>query len=251
MLYRLYGEAGELLYVGISDHLGRRLHQHSKTKSWWGDVRRIDCEPHQTRQAAEAAEADAVRRELPLHNIALTNTPRPRLLPSFHTTPDDQWRGMLAQVARHGAPCGPGRDGAVRVAPGPAMLGNDPIGWCARAYRDECDWDWAPLDLDHGDTVWGWRDNGRLIAFAYFGDPLIWDATRAVMHLWTAAAHRRQGVASRLVDAALNGGERIDGHAGPYTLAGAGWVRSRPAAERPWWVERYRVNAHRTHREAG
>jgi len=37
-LYRCYDRSGALLYVGITDALGRRMAQHASDKPWWGDV---------------------------------------------------------------------------------------------------------------------------------------------------------------------------------------------------------------------
>ena len=37
-LYRLYSSAGDLLYVGNTDHLKLRLAAHAKEKPWWDQV---------------------------------------------------------------------------------------------------------------------------------------------------------------------------------------------------------------------
>lgn len=63
-LYRVFGSAGELLYVGISKHALTRFHQHSKDKGWWPEAERIAVEHFDTRAEAEAAEARAIRSEL-------------------------------------------------------------------------------------------------------------------------------------------------------------------------------------------
>lgn len=36
-LYRFYDAGESLLYIGITNNPGRRLEQHSATKSWWCD----------------------------------------------------------------------------------------------------------------------------------------------------------------------------------------------------------------------
>lgn len=82
-LYRFYGDAGILLYVGITDNPQRRFGQHAKGKDWWPQVRGISIDWYETRQAVEAAERRAVSVEQPLHNkvlrrrlVALPGPPR-------------------------------------------------------------------------------------------------------------------------------------------------------------------------------
>lgn len=67
-LYRFYDAAGTLLYVGISNNPARRWKQHADTKPWWSDVDRKTVEWLASRAEAEAAEAEAIKAEKPLHN---------------------------------------------------------------------------------------------------------------------------------------------------------------------------------------
>jgi predicted GIY-YIG superfamily endonuclease len=68
-LYRLRSGVGGLLYVGISLNLAARLAQHRDCQPWWNEVVSVQVEPHPTREAALAAEREAIRTERPLHNI--------------------------------------------------------------------------------------------------------------------------------------------------------------------------------------
>lgn len=68
-LYRLYDDAGDLLYVGIAGNPGRRFEQHAKDKPWWSEVASIDLEHHPDRTAAMEAERAAIQAEHPPHNI--------------------------------------------------------------------------------------------------------------------------------------------------------------------------------------
>ena len=68
-LYRLYGDTGQLLYVGISNDPGRRFGQHASTKSWWQAVRGISLDWYSSREDALAAETRAIRVERPLANV--------------------------------------------------------------------------------------------------------------------------------------------------------------------------------------
>jgi hypothetical protein len=40
-LYRCFDRDGQLLYVGVSDNVDRRLRQHVVDKFWWGDVTKV------------------------------------------------------------------------------------------------------------------------------------------------------------------------------------------------------------------
>lgn len=68
-LYRLYDNAGALLYVGIAEHWPTRMKQHAREKAWWVDVVDIKLERHDDRASAEVAEREAIQAEWPLHNI--------------------------------------------------------------------------------------------------------------------------------------------------------------------------------------
>lgn len=74
-LYRLFDSEGRLLYVGITFNPRNRWAGHSATKSWWKQVVRREVEWHETRRAAESAEATAILAERPLYNVAGAEEP--------------------------------------------------------------------------------------------------------------------------------------------------------------------------------
>jgi predicted GIY-YIG superfamily endonuclease len=67
-LYRLYSDAGQLLYVGISSDPDVRFRKHSYWQIWWHHVARAEIEWLWTREAASAAEDEAIKFERPLYN---------------------------------------------------------------------------------------------------------------------------------------------------------------------------------------
>jgi hypothetical protein len=86
-LYRMYDEAGTLLYVGISNRPLDRKGQHKHDKPWWTEVATMTLEHYPTRQAAAHAEAIAIAGEAPRYNKAGTpdfeqarHAPRARLV---------------------------------------------------------------------------------------------------------------------------------------------------------------------------
>jgi len=68
-LYRLYSHTGNLLYVGVTDHLKTRLAAHAKEKPWWPEVVRKTVTWYPSKPEAEDAEALAIREERPAHNV--------------------------------------------------------------------------------------------------------------------------------------------------------------------------------------
>lgn len=69
-LYRYFDADGKLLYIGITNHAVLRALQHSRFSRWWPSVRSATFEHYATRDEALAAEAAAITRERPPHNVA-------------------------------------------------------------------------------------------------------------------------------------------------------------------------------------
>ena len=59
-LYRIFGDADLLLYIGISNDFGRRWKQHAKKQPWWPEKRRMTTEWYDSRDDAERAEEAAI-----------------------------------------------------------------------------------------------------------------------------------------------------------------------------------------------
>lgn len=68
-LYRLYGDAGDLLYIGISLNAAARVAQHRLVQSWWNEVSEVRLESYLDRDAALRAEAQAIKVEHPRYNV--------------------------------------------------------------------------------------------------------------------------------------------------------------------------------------
>lgn len=68
-VYRLFAVDGELLYVGMTNHVYRRFAQHSVHKGWWLEVDHHEAEWFQSREVAEVEESDAIWQERPAYNI--------------------------------------------------------------------------------------------------------------------------------------------------------------------------------------
>ena len=76
-LYRHFNEAGALLYVGISLSAVNRLSAHSQKAPWFSEIARIEIEKFDTREAAQAAEKQAIAREKPRYNVRHVPKPEP------------------------------------------------------------------------------------------------------------------------------------------------------------------------------
>jgi predicted GIY-YIG superfamily endonuclease len=75
-LYRVWGKADLLLYIGISKDFGARWKQHAKQQPWWDEMKRLTADEwFDSRDKAETAETAAIRAENPKYNIAKTQQP--------------------------------------------------------------------------------------------------------------------------------------------------------------------------------
>ncbi|MFJ8006123.1 hypothetical protein [Streptomyces fagopyri] len=70
-VYRLYDDAGTLLYIGSAYDPETRAAQH-KDKPWWPDIARRTDEWHPSRHVAYTEETKAIAADKPLHNTAGT-----------------------------------------------------------------------------------------------------------------------------------------------------------------------------------
>jgi predicted GIY-YIG superfamily endonuclease len=68
-LYRFFNSAGDLLYIGITNRVPRRLDQHGDDKPWYLEVADVKVEHHPNRHAALAAEKTAIKTERPKYNV--------------------------------------------------------------------------------------------------------------------------------------------------------------------------------------
>lgn len=76
-LYRFFNGADELLYIGITNRVPRRLGEHHEDKPWYLEIARVDVEHHPNRDAALAAEKAAIKAERPKYNIVHNRGPKP------------------------------------------------------------------------------------------------------------------------------------------------------------------------------
>jgi predicted DNA-binding transcriptional regulator AlpA len=85
-VYRFFDSSGRLLYVGMGGSAHSRWLEHRRTKPWWTyvDHSRTTVQRYESRPEAAAAEARAIREELPQHNIHGT----PRHGATFITPPN-------------------------------------------------------------------------------------------------------------------------------------------------------------------
>ena len=69
LIYRLYDEAGDLLYIGTTRRwLVDRLTQHRRTQPWWPEVASVSLERQRTPWDALDVERAAIKAERPRYN---------------------------------------------------------------------------------------------------------------------------------------------------------------------------------------
>ena len=75
-VYVLWSDTDQLLYVGITNHLRRRLEEHQATKPWFWQVAHAQHFPFESRAEALLAEATLIRQYTPVYNIAHNDNER-------------------------------------------------------------------------------------------------------------------------------------------------------------------------------
>ncbi|GAA1025657.1 hypothetical protein GCM10009557_00420 [Virgisporangium ochraceum] len=71
-MYRLYDDAGSLLYIGASHNPEQRWRDHRKEKLWRARMASMTVEWYSDRAAAESAEKEAIATEEPEYNVRET-----------------------------------------------------------------------------------------------------------------------------------------------------------------------------------
>lgn len=75
-LYKMFDDAGRLVYVGITSQDFTRIREHARLRSWWGSITRIELEHHASFLAASERERELVKSEHPLYNKQM-QAPKP------------------------------------------------------------------------------------------------------------------------------------------------------------------------------
>lgn len=99
-VYRVYGIHDELLYVGYSVNVFRRLGQHKPYAVWYPLADTVLVEQYANRAEACYVEAVAIRDEAPLHNVTIERAALYRLTRTTSPTPIDSfamWRDEEGQ----------------------------------------------------------------------------------------------------------------------------------------------------------
>lgn len=68
-LYRIYGEADVLLYIGITNCIPVRWNGHQAVQPWWDEIRSLAIDWRESRQEAAEAERAAIQAEQPKYNV--------------------------------------------------------------------------------------------------------------------------------------------------------------------------------------
>lgn len=102
ILYRIYGDDEQLLYIGVTANPGIRVTEHSETKSWWQSVRSITLQNFPSRAELMWAERVAIKTEDPLHNVmhSLRNRPLQQIPSAAPLAPfslEDNWDWLVWQ----------------------------------------------------------------------------------------------------------------------------------------------------------
>lgn len=69
LVYRVYDDSRQLLYVGITWHPFTRWTEHARFRPWWDQVRYAHIVEYPDDRAARDAETTAIHTERPMHNV--------------------------------------------------------------------------------------------------------------------------------------------------------------------------------------
>lgn len=111
LLYRLYDEAGGLLYVGVTvRRLSERFNAHARTHEWWTQVTGVTVARFSENHRALAAERTAIASEKPKYNKRSASRAAPEALANSNACSGDPF-----QTSRARADQGAGRGSGIRL----------------------------------------------------------------------------------------------------------------------------------------
>jgi hypothetical protein len=76
-VYRVFGDGGELLYIGIAMNVFERMKGHRHEALWWPAALTGQVDRYSDRRTAKTVESRAIRSESPKHNVAADRAPYP------------------------------------------------------------------------------------------------------------------------------------------------------------------------------
>lgn len=153
-LYRVFGDADLLLYIGISNSYMRRWYQHSLDKDWWTEARRATLEWFPDERTALAAEKAAIKAEHPKYNrahseayVTARRLAARKALPAPEPEPEPELEAPPPVIAAE-APVGP----FATEANAAEFLGETPDELAARRRPDaRVDWVWYEFPVGGDD----------------------------------------------------------------------------------------------------
>lgn len=104
-VYRCFNKAGQLLYVGFTSNLSRRMSQHKAGSIWFHIVAKTDIAEFSTREEALAEERRAIYSERPLCNLHCNSAVDARLMDSLRQrrlAPKPSMRGIIPDCLADG-----------------------------------------------------------------------------------------------------------------------------------------------------
>lgn len=126
VVYRMYGLKGELIYVGCTNNLARRVREHRCKSPWWPEVTSMAYDPAESQEDALKAECFLIKTEHPTHNIQHAEPPKAPRPPASkpHAAQSRKPRPSA------GRPASPDRDRAVA-----AVLAGESVVDVAKSVR--------------------------------------------------------------------------------------------------------------------
>jgi predicted GIY-YIG superfamily endonuclease len=89
-LYRFFDSRGDLLYIGVTNRIPRRLDEHHENKPWYHEVAQVKVEHLSDRDTALRTEKAAIETEHPKYNVVHNRGP--------HRVPSQRDEGVYTHI---------------------------------------------------------------------------------------------------------------------------------------------------------
>lgn len=68
-VYRIRGDVGELIYIGMTNSIPIRWNGHERVQPWWDEIRSLTVDWYESREEAAEVEKAAILAEQPKYNV--------------------------------------------------------------------------------------------------------------------------------------------------------------------------------------
>lgn len=97
-VYSIYNSSDDLLYIGATVNLRRRMQQHRASQPWSDQIHRVEIEECPSLRHAHEREKELIKQRKPLYNV-VNNLGTDEMVPVFLRVPTSLRKQMRVQAA--------------------------------------------------------------------------------------------------------------------------------------------------------